>query len=119
MAEQAKLYGSVKRFGVRYGTKLKGKVAKIESERQASTKCPYCSYDKVSRVAAGIWNCAKCKSRFTGKAYTIGGPAVIKEAITAAATPSEDAAEAEEEEEEGEETTEERQMEPEEGETNG
>ncbi len=86
MAEQAKLYGSVKRFGVRYGTKLKGKIAKIESERQASTKCPYCSYDKVTRANAGIWNCTKCKSRFTGKAYVIGTPSPIKENVTESKT---------------------------------
>lgn len=84
MAEQAKLYGSVKRFGVRYGTKLKGKIAKIEAERKESTKCPYCSYAKATRANAGIWYCTKCKSRFTGKAYSIGTPTAIKENLTAA-----------------------------------
>ena len=82
MAEQAKLYGSVKRFGVRYGTKLKGKIAKIEAERSLSTKCPYCHYGKAKRINAGIWNCLKCKSKFTGKAYSIGAPAAIKESVT-------------------------------------
>ena len=86
MPEQAKLYGSVKRFGVRYGTKLKGKIAKIEAERKDSTKCPYCSYRKATRVNAGIWYCTKCKNRFTGKAYVIGTPTSIKENVTEAAT---------------------------------
>lgn len=106
MAEQAKLYGSVKRYGVRYGTKLKGKIAKIEAERHASTKCPYCSYAKAKRVNAGIWHCTKCKSRFTGKAYTIGTPAAIRENVTETETRVAEAApEAEEtyEEEEPEE----------------
>lgn len=109
MAEQAKLYGSVKRFGVRYGTKLKGKIAKIEAERHESTKCPYCSYSKAKRVNAGIWYCMKCKSRFTGKAYVIGTPAAIKENVTETATQAAEAAAApeaaeetyEEEEQEG------------------
>ncbi len=102
MAEQAKLYGSVKRFGVRYGTKLKGKIAKIEAERHESTKCPYCSYSKAKRVNAGIWYCMKCKNRFTGKAYVIGTPAAIKENVTEAATQATEAAPEAEETYEGE-----------------
>ncbi len=78
MADETKTYGSVKRYGVRYGTKLKGKIAKIEAERRASTTCPYCHYDKVKRESAGIWNCLKCKARFTGKAYVPGGNVSIK-----------------------------------------
>ena len=86
MADETKLHGSVKRFGVRYGTKLKGKIGKIEAERKDSTKCPYCSYRKATRVNAGIWYCAKCKNRFTGKAYVIGTPAAIKENVTETTT---------------------------------
>jgi ribosomal protein eL43 len=72
MPEETKMYGSVKRYGVRYGTKLKGKIAKIESERHTSTTCPYCHYATAKRLNAGIWVCTKCKSNFTGKAYTPG-----------------------------------------------
>ncbi|MBI2176259.1 50S ribosomal protein L37ae [Candidatus Woesearchaeota archaeon] len=109
MAEQAKLYGSVKRFGVRYGTKLKGKTGKIEAERKESTKCPYCSYGKAKRANAGIWHCVKCKNRFTGKAYSIGTPSAIKENVTeteirvAEAAPEAEEAYEEEQEEEQEE----------------
>ena len=78
MADKTKLHGSVKRFGVRYGTKLKGKIGKIEAERRASTKCPHCNYNRVTRISAGIWYCKKCKNKFTGKAYTVGKPAGIK-----------------------------------------
>ena len=78
MADKTKLHGSVKRFGVRYGTKLKGKIGKIEAERRASTKCPHCNYNGVTRISAGIWYCKKCKNKFTGKAYVVGKPAGIK-----------------------------------------
>lgn len=78
MADQAKTYGSVKRYGVRYGTKLKGKIAKIEAEARASTSCPYCHYKKAKRESAGIWECLKCKARFTGKAYVPGGNVSVK-----------------------------------------
>ncbi|MBI2580632.1 hypothetical protein HYV85_02385 [Candidatus Woesearchaeota archaeon] len=98
MADKAKGYGSVKRFGVRYGTKLKGKIGKIEAERRLSTKCPYCHYGKAKRVAVGIWFCQKCKSKFTGKAYAIGGPVVIKEEVTEATAATAESAEMPEEE---------------------
>ncbi len=98
MADKAKGYGSVKRFGVRYGTKLKGKIGKIEAERRLSTKCPYCHYGKAKRLAAGIWFCQKCKSKFTGRAYSIGGPVVIKEEVTEATAAAAESAEMPEEE---------------------
>ena len=64
-------FGSVKRFGPRYGTKLKNRYGKIEAEQRKLHKCPYCNQIRVKRVAAGIWRCRKCKSKFVGKAYTI------------------------------------------------
>ena len=70
MAE-IKKYGSVKRFGSRYGRKLKERFGKIELEQRRKQKCPYCSALKVKRIAAGIWECRKCKVKFTGKAYSV------------------------------------------------
>ena len=63
---------SSKRYGVRYGRKLREKVGKIEQEKRSDNVCPYCRYKKVKRVASGIWFCSKCSSRFTGRAYRIG-----------------------------------------------
>ena len=63
--------GSAKRFGARYGSKTKHKFAKIEKEQRKRYKCPYCSAMKVKRVAVGIWQCRRCDSRFTGKAYSV------------------------------------------------
>lgn len=64
--------GPVKRFGVRYGRTVKHKLAKIEKEQKKNHLCPYCSREKVSRVSYGIWNCKKCDSTFTGRAYNLG-----------------------------------------------
>lgn len=64
-------YGSVKRFGTRYGWTLKQRFGEIEEEQRKFHKCPYCHKLKVKRISAGIWNCRKCNATFTGKAYTL------------------------------------------------
>jgi len=64
-------YGSTKKFGPRYGRTMKERFGKIESEQRKKQKCPYCSAVRVKRVALGIWQCGKCKAKFTGKAYSI------------------------------------------------
>ena len=69
MAETIK---STKRFGPRYGRKLKERFGKLEELQRKKHICPYCKAQKVKRVALGIWNCRKCDAQFTGKAYTIG-----------------------------------------------
>ena len=71
--------GSVKRFGARYGRKLKLKLSKIETEQRKLHKCPYCNKPAVKRVAVGIWQCTKCDTKFTGKAYSILDKITVKE----------------------------------------
>ncbi|MBI2664270.1 50S ribosomal protein L37ae [Candidatus Woesearchaeota archaeon] len=70
---------SAKRFGVRYGRKLRDKVGKIDRERRSNV-CPYCHFRQIGRVAAGIWHCNKCGAKFTGRAYSIGSKIVEVEA---------------------------------------
>lgn len=80
MAEVKKL-GSTKRFGARYGRKPKKKLAKIEEVLRKKQKCPYCSKFHVKRVAVGIWQCRKCKAKFTGKAYSIKKKIVTEDPV--------------------------------------
>ena len=70
--------GSVKRFGARYGRKLKLKFSKIESEQRKLHKCPYCNKVAVKRMAVGIWKCNKCNAKFTGKAYSVTKKIITK-----------------------------------------
>ncbi len=70
MAEE-KQYGSVKRFGARYGRSIRDKIAQVEAILRAKKKCPYCHSLNVVRKSAGIWHCTKCKKTFAGRAYTI------------------------------------------------
>ena len=72
MAKTKKGLGTVKRFGARYGRTVKVKFAKVEAEQKKAHTCPYCSKPKTSRIAYGIWECKKCKSKFTARAYTVG-----------------------------------------------
>ncbi|HIG93178.1 TPA: 50S ribosomal protein L37ae [Candidatus Woesearchaeota archaeon] len=60
-----------RRFGPRYGRKVKVRLTKIEVEQHSQHPCPYCSKKGVKRIAMGIWNCPKCDAKFAGKAYTI------------------------------------------------
>jgi large subunit ribosomal protein L37Ae len=64
--------GSSKRFGARYGRKIRARVEMIESELKKKHLCPYCQKKGVKRVAKGVWECRKCSAKFTAKAYKIG-----------------------------------------------
>ena len=79
MAE-AKKGSSVKRFGARYGTRVRARLAAIEDlYRGKKHKCPYCNYTQVKRQAAGIWHCSKCSSTYTSRAYSSEKAAAIFE----------------------------------------
>jgi len=69
MAIVKKQFGSVKRYGVRYGRRLKNKLADVEEKSKKLGKCPYCRKLGAKRIAVGIWICRKCGSKFTGNAY--------------------------------------------------
>ena len=62
--------GSGKRFGARYGKKLRNKIALVELDSRSLHECPSCRYKKAYRLSTGIWKCSKCASVFTGRAYT-------------------------------------------------
>ena len=46
------------------------KVAMAERQYRIPAECPYCGKTSVKRKAAGIFVCSKCKSTFTGRAYS-------------------------------------------------
>ncbi len=60
-----------KRFGARYGLRVKKMVDAIEAQSRKKYRCPYCGKVAVKRVAVGIWQCKSCGAKFTGKAYTV------------------------------------------------
>lgn len=78
MASKKTEYGSVKRFGPRYGRTLKRKTGKIEQMKNASYECPACHYKKVHRETKGVWLCDKCGAKFSSKAYTVAKMPLLK-----------------------------------------
>ncbi len=60
---------SAKRFGARYGRRIKELFENAEKLQRQSHICPYCHAEKARRLAVGIWSCKKCSATFTGKAY--------------------------------------------------
>jgi len=81
MAIEEKL-GAAKRFGSRYGKRVKERFAKVEKLQREKKRCPYCNRNAVRREAVGIWQCKKCDAKFTGKAYDITKKIVLKEKVT-------------------------------------
>ncbi|MDP3728608.1 MAG: 50S ribosomal protein L37ae, partial [bacterium] len=64
---------SAARFGARYGKRTKTKFLTVEKAQKSPQKCPYCSRTTaVKRLSVGIFQCKKCDSKFTGKAYKVG-----------------------------------------------
>ena len=61
--------GMMGRYGARYGTRTKKIAGEIELRQRQKQTCPYCERKTLKRVAAGIWFCRKCKSKFAGGAY--------------------------------------------------
>ena len=62
---------SAKRFGTRYGPSKKLKLALIEEEQRKLQPCPSCGKNKAKWKSVGIFECQKCSTKFTGKAYSV------------------------------------------------
>ncbi len=67
MYSHTKRIGSVGRFGVRTGKKIREEMRKIEDDAKNNV-CPNCG-KKVSRRAVGVWECKFCKNVFAGGSY--------------------------------------------------
>ena len=65
---RTKKVGAAGKFGMRYGTKIRKAINKIEAKK--NRKCSNCLKSTVRRESSGIWKCTKCGIKFAGKAYT-------------------------------------------------
>lgn len=62
---------TVGRYGARYGTTVRKRVAEVEKLQRAKKTCPFCRRKAIRRVTAGVWRCKRCNKKFTGNAYTL------------------------------------------------
>ena len=72
-------HGSTRRFGARYGRRVRDRLGSIEKTLRSNHQCPYCKAKSAKREAAGIWNCKKCGAKFSAKAYTAKTERVVEE----------------------------------------
>lgn len=70
---------SSKRFGARYGSKIRKNVDEAESQ---DYECPECG-GELDREAAGIWRCTNCDLKVAGGAYRrdTGAEETLKRAL--------------------------------------
>jgi large subunit ribosomal protein L37Ae len=61
---------SAGRFGARYGRKVRTKIAQIEAVQRKKQECLFCN-GTAKRLSKGIWECKKCKKKFTSHTYSI------------------------------------------------
>jgi large subunit ribosomal protein L37Ae len=62
---------TTKRFGSRYGRRVRNRLKIIEQLKSRPMKCPYCRNESVKRTGTGIFHCRKCNNKFTGRAYEV------------------------------------------------
>jgi len=67
---KTKKAGSAGKFGPRYSMKARRKWAAVDRRQRLKHPCPVCQKKGVSRALAGIWECRKCGTKFTGGAYS-------------------------------------------------
>ncbi len=70
MPGSTKKVGSAGRYGARYGSLARKKVAAVERVQRARHPCPRCGHEAVRRTDTGIWSCRKCDYTYAGGAYT-------------------------------------------------
>lgn len=70
-----------KRFGARYGNRIRKNVD--QAEDRTEEKCIECGSKAVERSSAGIWECNECGAKFAGGAYQsdTGAKEMMKKAL--------------------------------------
>jgi large subunit ribosomal protein L37Ae len=67
MYSHTRRIGSVGRYGVRTGKKVREEIKKIE-EAEGRCICPNCA-KKIKKSAPGVWECKFCSLKFAGASY--------------------------------------------------
>ena len=65
---RTKKVGIAGKYGSRYGLRIRRRILDVNSKK--SKICPACAKKQLKKVAAGVWECQKCKTKFAGGTYT-------------------------------------------------
>ncbi|MFH1127005.1 MAG: 50S ribosomal protein L37ae [archaeon] len=78
-----KKVGTTGRFGSRYGTKVRMKVATVEKVSRAKHQCPSCLKTSLKKISKGVWECRSCDVKIAGGAYAPASPAakILKQIV--------------------------------------
>jgi large subunit ribosomal protein L37Ae len=64
-----KKVGPTRGLGVRYGSTVRKRYARVIVGMKKKHRCPQCGFMKVRRESVGVWKCKKCEYTFAGGAY--------------------------------------------------
>jgi large subunit ribosomal protein L37Ae len=67
MYSHTRRIGSVGRYGVKTGKRLRDEIRKIEDAAKLNS-CPNCG-KKIARVGSGVWHCNYCDTKLAGSSY--------------------------------------------------
>ena len=90
MSRRTQKAGIGARFGPRYGVSVRRRATSVLKRLKQSYTCPVCQYQKVKRVAAGVWSCKKCDHTFAGGVWepftraTVANQRIIRRSIEGA-----------------------------------
>ena len=90
MSRRTQKVGLGARFGPRYGVSVRRRATAVIKRLKQSYTCPVCQYQKVKRVAAGVWNCKKCDHTFAGGVWepftraTVANQRIVRRSIEGA-----------------------------------
>ncbi|MFP4151038.1 MAG: 50S ribosomal protein L37ae [Candidatus Aenigmatarchaeota archaeon] len=75
--------GSAKRYGARYGKRIRNKVSEVEKDEKSRHTCPECGSKSLKREAKGIWKCENCGKKTAGGAWRpkTEGEEMVKKAL--------------------------------------
>ena len=69
MAKRTKKVGIVRKYGTRYGARLRKTIKKMDVIQHGKYICSFCGKKSMRRIAAGIWGCKSCCKCVAGGAY--------------------------------------------------
>jgi len=77
MSKRTKKVGPAGWMGPRYGLRIRRRVIDIDRAREKPAACPRCSTVTLHRVASGVFECSRCRTRYASNAYVFQAPPPI------------------------------------------